>query len=384
MRKNRHSGRSAVFVNHSERFFLFFPQNRCSKPWQSFQVYIAMFDFDQLEGRADDNQLSESQSNAAQDVEAGQKCRKNIGDRAADELFGQLLRLHRPFEYALYVDANDGSFSNGKLTEEHQTLQDGSVQGVVAKGAQPQQECQSLESGEVQQVEKELQMELPTTSNVSIPSDASGPVQPNETAEEEKSSTIADTEEMEAAKLHDIIFASADTRQKATEARWSETIDDDSGDEALGVLSSLSRSMGTWASIAYIGFSFTMSSDPMVAGQQIANLCRSRGGIYVKAAQTASAMEFAFPKEVLEEFQSLQDSADPQSWSEVEPRVNKNTPGGISMIYDEFSPEPINAASIAQVHVARRKTGQTVAVKSLGWNLNAFVNAFELKEFTVC
>ena len=122
----------------------------------------------------------------------------------------------------------------------------------------------------------------------------------------------------------------------------------------------------------------------MVAGQQIANLCRSRGGIYVKAAQTASAMEFAFPKEVLEEFQSLQDSADPQSWSEVEPRVNKNTPGGISMIYDEFSPEPINAASIAQVHVARRKTGQTVAVKSLGWNLNAFVNAFELKEFTVC
>ena len=331
-----------------------------------------MFDFDQLEGRADDNQLSESQSNAAQDVEAGQKCRKNIGDRAADELFGQLLRLHRPFEYALYVDANDGSFSNGKLTEEHQTLQDGSVQGVVAKGAQPQQECQSLESGEVQQVEKELQMELPTTSNVSIPSDASGPVlQPNETAEEEKSSTIADTEEMEAAKLHDIIFASADTRQKATEARWSETIDDDSGDEALGVLSSLSRSMGTWASIAYIGFSFTMSSDPMVAGQQIANLCRSRGGIYVKAAQTASAMEFAFPKEVLEEFQSLQDSADPQSWSEVEPRVNKNTPGGISMSYEEFSPEPINAASIAQVHVARRKTGQTVAVKSLGWNLNA-------------
>ena len=77
-------------------------------------------------------------------------------------------------------------------------------------------------------------MELPTTSNVSIPSDASGPVQPNETAEEEKSSTIANTEEMEAAKLHDIIFASADTRQKATEARWSETIDDDSGDEAFG------------------------------------------------------------------------------------------------------------------------------------------------------
>ena len=348
-----------------------------------FSKYIAMFDFDQLEGRAD-NQLSESQSNVAQDMEAGQKCRRNMGERAADELFGQLLRLHRPLEYALYVDANDVSSSNGKLVEEHHTLrQDGSVQGVVAKGAQPQQDCQSLESGEVQQIEKDLQTELPTTSDMSIPSDASGPVlQTNEATEEEKSSTITDTEDIEAAKLHDIVFASADARQKATEARWSETIDDDSGDEALGVLSSLSRSMGTWASIAYIGFSFTMSSDPMVAGKQIANLCRSRGGIYVKAAQTASAMEFAFPKEVLEEFQSLQDSADPQTWSEVEPRVNKNTPGGISMIYDEFSPEPINAASIAQVHVAKRKTGQTVAVKSLGWNLNA-VNAFEFKEFAV-
>ena len=94
MQKNRHSGRSAVFVNHSERLFLFFLRKIDVQNRGSLFKYIAMFDFDQLEGRADDNQLSESQSNAAQDVwKLGKKCRKNIGDRAADELFGQLLRL---------------------------------------------------------------------------------------------------------------------------------------------------------------------------------------------------------------------------------------------------------------------------------------------------
>ena len=164
--------------------------------------------------------------------------------------------------------------------------------------------------------------------------------------------------------LQELVLGSATAREKARKQRWLEEEGEDSGDEALGVLSSLGRSMSTWASVAYIGLSFSMSSDPMVAGRQIANLCRSKGGIYVKAAQTASSMEYAFPKEVLEEFQSLQDSADPQSWRDIESRVTKHTPGGISSMYESFEEDPINAASIAQVHVARRKSGQKVAVKS--------------------
>ena len=185
-----------------------------------------------------------------------------------------------------------------------------------------------------------------------------------EKAAAEAEKKVAEEKAKAEQQLQELVLGSATAREQARKQRWLEEEGEDSGDEALGVLSSLGRSMSTWASVAYIGLSFSMSSDPMVAGRQIANLCRSKGGIYVKAAQTASSMEYAFPKEVLEEFQSLQDSADPQSWRDIESRVTKHTPGGISSMYESFEEDPINAASIAQVHVARRKNGQKVAVKS--------------------
>ena len=100
------------------------------------------------------------------------------------------------------------------------------------------------------------------------------------------------------AKLEAIVSGRLEAREEASRMRWKIEEGEDSGDEALGVLSSLGRSMGTWASVAFIGFSFSMSSDPTVAGRQIASLCRRKGGIYVKAAQTASSMDYAFPKEV--------------------------------------------------------------------------------------
>ena len=132
-------------------------------------------------------------------------------------------------------------------------------------------------------------------------------------SEAEKVAQEADCEaskaaELEAAKaaeeaaseaaLQELVLGTPEARAAGKRQRWDPS-EEDSGDEALGVLSSLGRSMSTWASVAYIGLSFTMSSDPMVAGRQIANLCRSKGGIYVKAAQTASSMEYAFPKESL-------------------------------------------------------------------------------------
>eukprot|EP00931_Biecheleriopsis_adriatica_P106578 TRINITY_DN81006_c0_g1_i1.p1 TRINITY_DN81006_c0_g1~~TRINITY_DN81006_c0_g1_i1.p1 ORF type:complete len:607 (+),score=142.21 TRINITY_DN81006_c0_g1_i1:36-1823(+) len=167
-----------------------------------------------------------------------------------------------------------------------------------------------------------------------------------------------------------IIEGTPAARLQASKERWSEQEDVDSGDEALGTLSSLARSMSTWTSVAFIGFSFTMSSDPTQAGRQIADMCRRQGGIYVKAAQTASSMEYAFPKEVLEEFQSLQDAANPQEWSEVCERVEKHTPGGVNAVYVSISETAMNAASIAQVHAATRRTGDDVVVKILRRNIH--------------
>ncbi|CAK9081471.1 unnamed protein product [Durusdinium trenchii] len=361
-----------------------------------------MFDFDQLDVPRVDGDTRHGTTLpcnsvddvAAKDIAAGKSCRMKIGDVAADELLGSLLRMHQNSQYLFYLSANevskDRQLQNTEVSNSLEKPQDGKMSGGY-ESAQNQQEPEQQAGedkeppnvGEVLALSPELlAAEIASQQSVGEALDSSQEegteTQPGvghgatfEEKEKQKEQIIQEMNaELEAEKqlqLQGLVSGSVEAREQARKQRWLEGADggEDSADEALGVLSSLGRSMSTWASVAYIGLSISMSSDPMVAGRQIASLCRSKGGIYVKAAQTASSMDYAFPKEVLEEFQALQDSADAQQWSEIEHRVAKHTPGGISTIYDSFSEEPINAASMAQVHVATRKNGQKVAVKIL-------------------
>ncbi|CAE7873557.1 abkB [Symbiodinium microadriaticum] len=295
---------------------------------------------------------------ASDDAAAGHHCRKALGDSAADELLGRLMRNHMEDEYRMYLHTS--KCESSKETDDF--IQDSidrdqgkSPDGRSAEAGQPEAEAAEDPS--------QIATDVPERDVTDIAEDGKEAEEDSETAKQAEAAKEA--EGVRKAKLEAIVSGHLEVREQASRERWKIEEEEDSGDEALGVLSSLGRSMSTWASVAMIGFSFTMSSDPTVAGRQIANLCRRKGGIYVKAAQTASSMDYAFPKEVLEEFQSLQDSADAQSWGEISERVEKHTPGGIDMVYESFSEDPVNAASIAQVHVAQRKTGDKVAVKIL-------------------
>ena len=296
---------------------------------------------------------------ASDDAAAGHHCRKALGDSAADELLGRLMRNHMEDEYRMYLHTS--KCESSKETDDF--IQDSidrdqgkSPDGRSAEAGQPEAEAAEDPS--------QIATDVPERDVTDIAEDGKEAEEDSETAKQAEAAKEA--EGVRKAKLEAIVSGHLEVREQASRERWKIEEEEDSGDEALGVLSSLGRSMSTWASVAMIGFSFTMSSDPTVAGRQIANLCRRKGGIYVKAAQTAFSMDYAFPKEVLEEFQSLQDSADAQSWGEISERVEKHTPGGIDMVYESFSEDPVNAASIAQVHVAQRKTGDKVAVKHLG------------------
>ena len=307
---------------------------------------------------------------AAPDAAVGRCCRTILGDTATDELLGQLLRQHQKDDYDKYLQKSD-------YTQEPADLPSEATKEPKAKQAVTSESLETSGGGSLPPTSADSNAEEADASNHSeaVLSQSDTPATVEATAVDElipgaeeaakdaaeEAESIARKEKLEA-----IVLGRKEVRDEASRERWKQVEDDDdSGDEALGILSSLGRSMSTWASVAFIGFSFTMSSDPTVAGRQIANLCRSKGGIYVKAAQSASSMDYAFPKEILEEFQSLQDSADAQPWSEIAERVEKHTPGGINMMYDSFSEDPVNAASIAQVHVAHRKTGDKVAVKNL-------------------
>ena len=87
------------------------------------------------------------------------------------------------------------------------------------------------------------------------------------------------------------------------------------------------------------------------------------GGTLIKAAQFASTRPDLLPTAYTETLSSLQDRVPPQPWSVMEPAISRELGRPIHEVFDEIEPEPIAAASIAQVHRARLKSGREVAVK---------------------
>ena len=60
----------------------------------------------------------------------------------------------------------------------------------------------------------------------------------------------------------------------------------------------------------------------------------------------------------------LQDRCDPTPYEDIERLFITDMGQDIREIFDDFNPEPIGVASLAQVHVGRyKKTDQLVAVK---------------------
>ncbi|KAL2135389.1 hypothetical protein VTI74DRAFT_8801 [Chaetomium olivicolor] len=88
------------------------------------------------------------------------------------------------------------------------------------------------------------------------------------------------------------------------------------------------------------------------------------GGIFIKLGQHLSAMNYLLPSEWTTTFIPLQDRCPVSSFESIEEMFRKDTGSELWDYFSEFSPEPIGAASLAQVHLATiKETGQKVAVK---------------------
>jgi hypothetical protein len=71
------------------------------------------------------------------------------------------------------------------------------------------------------------------------------------------------------------------------------------------------------------------------------------------------------PQEWTDVMRVLQDQCDPTPYEDLERLFITDMGQGIHEIFDDFNPNPIGVASLAQVHVGRyKKTGQLVAVKA--------------------
>jgi ubiquinone biosynthesis protein len=87
-------------------------------------------------------------------------------------------------------------------------------------------------------------------------------------------------------------------------------------------------------------------------------------GLFIKVGQLISVMANLLPSAFRKGLESLQDSVPPRSFAEVEVRLRDELGGrSVEQVFAEFDPHPIASASIGQVHVARLRSGEKVAVK---------------------
>lgn len=87
------------------------------------------------------------------------------------------------------------------------------------------------------------------------------------------------------------------------------------------------------------------------------------GPSFIKLGQLMSTRADMFPPEYLEEFRKLQDQVPPVPFDSIKKVIQEELKRPLSEIFKQFNPEPIAAASVAQVHLAELPTGEKLAVK---------------------
>jgi len=86
-------------------------------------------------------------------------------------------------------------------------------------------------------------------------------------------------------------------------------------------------------------------------------------GLILKGCQFVGSRADVLPPEYIEVLSRLQDRVPPREFSVVQRIVDDELGRPIDEIFEWFSPDPIASASLAQVHAARLRGGEPVAVK---------------------
>ena len=87
------------------------------------------------------------------------------------------------------------------------------------------------------------------------------------------------------------------------------------------------------------------------------------GPTYIKMGQILSTRPDLVPVDFIRELARLQDKVPAFAFSEVTRIIREETGRPADMLFDSLDPEPLASASIGQVHRARLKDGEAVAVK---------------------
>ncbi len=129
----------------------------------------------------------------------------------------------------------------------------------------------------------------------------------------------------------------------------------------LGVVSfRLGRAVGGWALLER-----RKGGSPSRAGlsRRIRLAAEALGPTYIKLGQIISSGEGLFPAELVEEFRKCRDQVPAEPFDVVRAVIESELGRPVGEVFAELDPTPLAAASIAQVHRARLRTGEEVVVK---------------------
>jgi ubiquinone biosynthesis protein len=98
-------------------------------------------------------------------------------------------------------------------------------------------------------------------------------------------------------------------------------------------------------------------------GERIRLALEELGPIFVKFGQALSTRRDLLPPDIADELEKLQDRVPPFPGNEARAIVERAYGRPVTEVFEQFDETPLAAASIAQVHVARLRTGEDVVVK---------------------
>ncbi len=106
---------------------------------------------------------------------------------------------------------------------------------------------------------------------------------------------------------------------------------------------------------------------------QFRGLAVEMGGVLIKLGQFLSTRVDLLPREITGELRDLQDEVASAPFEEVVAQIEDDFGRGVGEIFAELDPEPLGAASLAQVHRAVLPDGQEVVVKVLRPGIDVLV-----------
>ncbi|HEY3486322.1 MAG TPA: AarF/UbiB family protein [Ilumatobacteraceae bacterium] len=135
------------------------------------------------------------------------------------------------------------------------------------------------------------------------------------------------------------------------------------GLRVLTVVSRLTRALVPWLWRRHRGAFADTSARRADISRRMRLAAEALGPTYIKLGQIISSGEGLFPTELVAEFKRCRDQVPPEPFPTVRRTVEQDLGARLEDVFEWFDEAPLAAASIAQVHAARLRSGEEVVVK---------------------